>query len=341
MPIVSSVLLASLLFAPPATASISAKPPAPKAPPKVAPPPKLPADTVVRIGDRNVSRAELMECLAAVGVRDAVTTWLQQKVALEREAKRLHVSVSDAEVKTKTVEEKDKVVQSAIRAVGHPMTFSEVQQTFGVTLPEMAWRIRMNLLANKTFDAYLDAQVPPLKGRRKLAHILIATIPLQGGAVPLTPEDAKKKDDEAHAKILGILADINAKKITFEKAAAQFSDDKGPDGKGSASQGGALPYTPRGAFDPAFERAGWALGKAGDISTPIKSQFGWHLIKLVRKGEDALPLEISAYKQEFLKATKADNRAYTAWLNSIVRAQPALFNLDFQLTPKGKSKGRK
>ena len=341
MCIVPSLLLTSLLFAPPASSTISAKPPAPKPSPA---PVKLPADVVVRIGTKDVNRAELMEALGAVGVRDAVTQWLQQKVALEKEAKRLHVTVTDAEVKTKTAEEKDKVVQSAIRAVGRPMTFAEVQRTFGVTIPEMEWRIRMNLLANKTFDAFLSSQVPPLSGKRKLAHILIATIPLQGGAVPLTPEDAKKKDDDARVKIDGILADIKAGKITFEKAAAQFSDDKGPDGKGSASQGGLLPFTPRGAFDPAFEKAGWSLEKAGDISQPVKSQFGWHLIKLVRKGESATPAELSSYKAEFLKSAKADPRAYTGWLNGVVRAQPVLFNLDFQLVPggaKGKAKGKK
>ena len=340
MPLLSGLLLASLAFAPPTP--IPARPPAPKPTPKPAPTPapvKLPADVVARVGEHDITRAELMEALSAVGVRDAITQWLQQRVAIEREAKKLKVTLTDAELAKKTTEEKEKVVQNAIRATGHPMTFSEVQQTFGVTLTEMEWRIRMNLLANKTFDAFLLAQVPPIAGKRKLAHILLATIPLQGGAVPMTPEEQKKKEEDALAKLQQIQADIKAKKITFEQAAAKFSDDKGPDGRGSASKGGALPFTQRGVLDPAFEKAGWALGKAGDVSGPVKSQFGWHLIKLIRKGEEATNAERAVYVQEMVQGQKTDPRAYTGWLNNLVRSQPVLYNLDFQLVPK-KTKGK-
>ena len=338
MPLLPGLLLASLVLAPP-SASISAKPPAPKPTPPPAPL-KLPADVAARVGGHDITRAELMDSLSQVGVRDAITQWLQQKIAIEREAKKFKVALTDAELAKKLLSEKEKVVQNAIQATGRPMTFAEVQTTFGVTLPEMEYRIRLNLLANKTYDAFLLTQVPPIAGRRKLAHILIATIPLTGGAVPMTPEEMKKKEDDALAKIQQIQADIKAKKLTFEQAAAKFSDDKGPDGRGSASKGGALPFTPRGVYDPAFERAGWALGKAGDITAPVKSQFGWHLVKLIRKGEEATPVEKFAYTQETISAVKADPRGYTAWLNGLIRAQAVTYNLDFQLVPK-KTKGQK
>jgi hypothetical protein len=338
MPLFPGLLLASLVFAPPA-ASIAAKPPAPK--PKPTPAPiKLPADVAARVGDHDITRDELMDSISSVGVRDAISQWLQQKIAIEREAKKFKVTLSDAELAKKLLTEKEKVVQNAIQATGNPMTFAQVQTTFGVTVPEMEYRIRLNLLANKTYDAFLLTQVPPIAGRRKLAHILIATIPLQGGAVPMTPEEQKKKEDDALAKIQQIQADIKAKKMTFEQAAAKFSDDKGPDGRGSASKGGALPFTQRGVYDPAFEKAGWSLGKSGDVSAPIKSQFGWHLIKLIRKGEEATPAEKYAYSQETIAAAKADPRGYTTWLNGLIRAQAVTYNLDFQLVPK-KAKGRK
>jgi parvulin-like peptidyl-prolyl isomerase len=341
MPLTSGLFAIVFLLAPPSPSSITAKPPTPKtAPvPKVAPAPKFSPDVVARAGDRDITRPELMEALAAVGVRDAVMQWLNQKVALEKEAKKLGVSLSDAEVKKKLNEEKAKVVENAIRAVGQPMTFDEVRQRFGVTLNEMEWRIRLNLLATKTYDKYLESQVPSLKGQRKLAHILIATIPLNGGAPPMTSEETKAREDEAKKKIDAILADIKAGTITFEKAAQQFSDDKGPDGRGSATNGGGMPFAGKGVFDAAFEKAAWALSKSGEISVPVKSRFGWHLIKLIRKGEDATAAELATYRQEYLATTKADPRQFPQWLNNLIRSQNLLFNTNFQLAePRNKKK---
>jgi hypothetical protein len=332
MALTPGLLLAAFLCAPPA--SIPAKPPTPKPAPVL----KLPADTVARAGGKDITRNDLMEALAAVGVRDSVMQWLNQKVALEKESKRLGVILTDAEVKKKLEEEKAKVVENAIRQIGEPMTFDDVRRRFGVTLAEMEWRIRLNLLATKTYDKYLETQVPGLKGQRKLAHILIATIPLNGGAPPMTPEEAKTRDEEAKKKIEGILADIKAGKLTFEKAAMQFSDDKGPDGRGSATQGGGMPFASKGVFDPTFADGGWSLAKAGDITPPIKSRFGWHLIKLIRKGEEATPAELTAYRKEYVALAKADQRQFPQWLNNLIRSQSLIFNTDFQLVPK---KGKK
>ncbi|MGC4042286.1 MAG: peptidylprolyl isomerase [Armatimonas sp.] len=329
MALTPGLIMAALLFAPPGN-SIPAKPPTPKS----AAAPKLPANVVARVGGKDITRAELMDALAAVGVRDAVMQWLNQKVVLEKESKRLGVTVSDAEVRKKLEEEKVKVVQNAIRQMGEPMTFSQVQQRFGVTLGEMEWRIRLNLLATKTYDKYLETQVPSLKGQRKLAHILIATISLNGGAPPMTPEEAKTREEEAKKKIDGIQADIQAGKITFEKAAQQFSDDKGPDGRGSASQGGGMPFAGKGVFDPDFEKAAWSLAKAGDITPPVKSRFGWHLIKLISKGEEATPAELAAYRKEYLALAKADPRQFPQWLNNLIRSQSLTFNTEFQLVEK-------
>ncbi len=62
---------------------------------------------------------------------------------------------------------------------------------------------------------------------------------------------------------------------TFEALAREFSEDPG-----SAENGGSLGPVGKGIFDPAFEEALWALGAAGDVSAPVKSSFGYHLIRL-------------------------------------------------------------
>ena len=62
----------------------------------------------------------------------------------------------------------------------------------------------------------------------------------------------------------------------FAKLAEQYSDDKN-----SAVKGGELQKFRIGELRaPAFEEAAISLKKVGDISKPVKSQFGWHIIKL-------------------------------------------------------------
>ncbi|MFT4847570.1 MAG: peptidyl-prolyl cis-trans isomerase SurA [Sediminicola sp.] len=69
----------------------------------------------------------------------------------------------------------------------------------------------------------------------------------------------------------------------FAKLAEQYSDDKN-----SAKNGGQLQKFRRGELRaPEFEKAAFSLESAGDFSKPVKSQFGWHIIKLDEKHDIA------------------------------------------------------
>jgi peptidyl-prolyl cis-trans isomerase D len=61
----------------------------------------------------------------------------------------------------------------------------------------------------------------------------------------------------------------------FADVAQAVSQDSG-----SASQGGDLGFFAKGVMDPSFEEAAFALTSIGDISEPVKSEFGYHLIEL-------------------------------------------------------------
>lgn len=63
---------------------------------------------------------------------------------------------------------------------------------------------------------------------------------------------------------------------SFESLAKEYSDDKN-----SAVKGGALkPFTKGELRAPEFEDTAYKLKKIGDISAPIKTDFGWHIIRL-------------------------------------------------------------
>lgn len=81
--------------------------------------------------------------------------------------------------------------------------------------------------------------------------------------------------DEAEAKAI---LDQLAKGGDFTKIATEKSIDKG-----AAAKGGDLGYFGRGQMVEEFEKAAFAM-KKGDVSkTPVKTDFGYHIIKLVDK----------------------------------------------------------
>lgn len=96
---------------------------------------------------------------------------------------------------------------------------------------------------------------------RHAAHILIET-------------NDKRSDEQARE-----LADSLAKKVgageDFAKLAAQYSDDMG-----SKGSGGDLGTSTGDAFPPAFE-AELAKLKVGEVSAPVKTEAGYHVIKLI------------------------------------------------------------
>ena len=77
---------------------------------------------------------------------------------------------------------------------------------------------------------------------------------------------------------------------TLQRLAQEFSQDTG-----SAVNGGDLGWFGTGAMVPEFETAAFALEKTGDYTTtPVQSQFGYHIIQLIAKQER--PLSADQYE---------------------------------------------
>jgi peptidyl-prolyl cis-trans isomerase SurA len=101
-------------------------------------------------------------------------------------------------------------------------------------------------------------------GQVKTSHIMIATPP---NATADQKKNAKAKIDSIYKVVIN--------NESFADLAAKYSHDQG-----SAKNGGELPWFGTGRMVPEFEKAAFAIQKVGDVSKPIQTQFGWHIIKL-------------------------------------------------------------
>lgn len=288
----------------------------------------MPANVVARYNGMDITVAALKTQLNTTMARKVIPELIQQ-IVIEKQAKVSGVTVTPAELAVKVKEEKAKIVAQMAQSTGAMMEFSQITREFGLTDAEITQTVRLNLLARKAFEKAMAKEVRGLDGQVKLAHILLATVPLAPGAdaqQPLTPEQQKKKEEDQKVRIDQMLTDIKAGKLKFDEAAKQFSDDKG-----SGAQGGELPWAGKGTFVPEFEKAAFALPKAGDISAPIKSQFGWHIIKLVQKGSEASAAEKAKFKQEQINLRVSQPNAVQQWLASMAQGAKITFNLNAKL----------
>lgn len=104
----------------------------------------------------------------------------------------------------------------------------------------------------------------PAQGEIKAAHIMIRSV---------EADDADKKA-AAEAKAQEAYARLKSGEMDFADAALRYSDDGATSGKG-----GELPPFTTGKMIPEFEAKAFALKHDGDISTPFKTSYGWHIVK--------------------------------------------------------------
>jgi peptidyl-prolyl cis-trans isomerase SurA len=106
------------------------------------------------------------------------------------------------------------------------------------------------------------------RGEVEVAHIMIAA----------DPKDGEQGRTEAKNTINEIYTKLKQGE-NFETLAKQFSDDKS-----SAPKGGVLNRFGSGQLSAEnFENTAFSLKNPGDYSEPIETQFGWHIVKLIKK----------------------------------------------------------
>ena len=116
-------------------------------------------------------------------------------------------------------------------------------------------------------------------------------------------------EKEARERLLKLKERLD-NNVDFAELARLQSED------GSASRGGDLSWLSPGDTVPEFEKAMDAL-KPGEISMPVRSPFGWHIIQVIeRRNEDMSKQQQRLQARMSLRAQKADE-AYQEWLRQL------------------------
>jgi peptidyl-prolyl cis-trans isomerase C len=186
----------------------------------------------------------------------------------------------------------------------------------------------VNYLADLKFGAKAaaDAKVadqPEFKKRLEMMRdkLLVETY-LDAEAKKAVTDEAMKKlyadsmkdmkpEEEVHARHILVETEDQAKDVAkrvkggedFAKVAAEVSKDPG-----SGKEGGDLGYFTRDRMVPEFADAAFKMDK-GQISDPVKSQFGWHVIKVEDKRTKPLPSfdDVKDQVQQYLiRKTQSD-----------------------------------
>lgn len=126
------------------------------------------------------------------------------------------------------------------------------------------------------------------------------------------------KGSDAKKKIADIQSEIKSGKLDFSAAAKKYSEDAS-----NAPQGGDLGFFGRGVMDKSFESAAFALKEKNQISPPVESAFGVHLIQLVeRKEAESQSLDqIKAQIAPQVLLENARRQRANDWIQSVLRAK--------------------
>jgi len=250
-----------LFFLPMMCAVLLAQTPAPKPAPTAAAPSGDPV--VFQVGDDKMTRSQFDRFVD--NLPDNLKKDVQQNGKRKMAERLIELKALAQEAKRQKLDQRPDVQQQLALQVDNVLASTLYQALLQAAKPDAA-------ALQKYYDDH-KSEFEKAKARHILVRFQGSRVPLKAGQKELTDAEALEKAKALRARIL--------KGEDFAVLAKAESDDTG-----SGANGGDLGSFGRGQMVPEFEVAVFTL-KPGDVSEPVKTQFGYHLIQVQeRKTQD-------------------------------------------------------
>lgn len=209
-------------------------------------------DIVARVNDQVITKDDLYEALVKKNGKEVLDSLITKKI-VELEAEKQKINVSEEEIQN----EVDKMIEQ----YGGKEVFRQTLESYGYSEDDIKSDIKINLSIKKLLESEITITEEEMKNyfeknneQVKVRHILV---------------DSKEKAEEVKEKL--------ASGNDFAELAKEYSIDKG-----TKNQGGELEFFARGIMVKEFEDVAFST-EVGKISDPIKTIYGYHIIKVEEK----------------------------------------------------------
>ena len=248
-------------------------------------------DGVASVNGKEISKDELYAQMLKTNGTEALDLMISDEI-IRQEAEKEDITVSEEEIAAEIAVYEEQYggaeeLESALAASGMTVeSLKEEVQTYVKIEKLIGPGIE---ITDEQIQTYFDENKDSLGQSEQVeaSHILTAT---------------KEEAEEVEAKL--------AEGGDFAKLAKEYSTDTA-----SAKNGGELGTFGAGEMAPEFEEAAFAM-KVDDISKPVETEFGFHIIKVTGKTEAAeATLENSKEEIKELLFEEQLNSEYTTWLS--------------------------
>ncbi|MEW6227788.1 MAG: peptidyl-prolyl cis-trans isomerase [Bacillota bacterium] len=223
---------------------------------------------VARVNSTSITWKAFHKALEKQSGRQLLANMLRDEL-IKQGAQRYNIQVTDEEVAAELNKIKEQF--------GSDAGLQQALDQYGMTLDNLRDQIKMSLL----LDAIATKDVTVSEDELKKYYE--------------EHKDDFKELEQVRARHILVKDEKAAKDIEKELAAgadfAELAKAKSED-PGSKDKGGDLGYFGKGVMDPAFEKAAFSL-KIGETSAPVKSSFGYHIIRV----EDRKPERTPAFEE--------------------------------------------
>ncbi|MFO7153252.1 MAG: peptidylprolyl isomerase [Bacillota bacterium] len=251
------------------------------------------SEAVAKVNGEVITKDELYDLMVKAVGDQALDYLITQKI-IELEAKKQNITVTDEDI--------NKELEKVYEAYGGETIFKQNLELSGHSLDEYKEELALTIKAKKLVEPRIEITEEEMK------------------AYFDEHKDEFAQEQQVHARHILVDNENLAREIyeklkkgeDFAELAKQYSTDTA-----TKDNGGDLGFFGKGEMVEEFEKAAFSL-KVGEISSPVKTEYGYHIIKVEEKKEAQEPnYENSKEKIKDILFDQKFQEEYYSWIQEL------------------------